>query len=543
MRQLFLKRGITLLLAMSLLCSMVSGCGTNSDPSSASTEVSSAEDPPSSGSVPETGFPISEEKITLKIAVMQTGVQPDFSTIKMFQNYEELTNIHIEWEMIPQEFVAERRNIIMASGELPDAFMRCDFPATDLEDYASQGMFVKLDDYIEQYAPNFKAALEEYPDVDSGIRMSDGGIYSFPYIVSASSPHILKLFFNQNSLEATGQELPTTTDELYEVLKAIAGYDLNGNGMQDEIPLTGSIDDILTMLYGAWGLESRGSAHPYVDMDESGTVRFIPTSEEYKEVLQYVAKLYEEKLLDLDTFTMDYVKLGAKGEEGRVGSFVALNHSFMGQNYQDDYVGLETALTGPSGVQTVVSSPNVSNIGAFIITSANQHIEETIRWVDYFYGEEGMNMYFMGEEGVSYEITEDGSYEYLPNVTNNPNGLSYEQAVSLYVPWAGGCNPTIAGENNFKGAAMTGISLETANALAPYTNEIIWPLFTYSSENNQTMATLSSDIETYVTEMRAQFITGKKPFSEWDDYVAEFNNIGLEEYMRIYEEAITRYEP
>ena len=57
------------------------------------------------------------------------------------------------------------------------------------------------------------------------------------------------------------------------------------------------------------------------------------------------------------------------------------------------------------------------------------------------------------------------------------------------------------------------------------------------------MATLSSDIETYVTEMRAQFITGKKPFSEWDDYVAEFNNIGLEEYMRIYEEAITRYEP
>lgn len=95
------------------------------------------------------GFPIAGETVTLRIAVQQTGVQPDYSMIQMFQKYEEMTNVHIEWDMIPSEFLAERRNIIIASNELPDAFMRCNFPATDIENYAMQGLFVRLDDYLD----------------------------------------------------------------------------------------------------------------------------------------------------------------------------------------------------------------------------------------------------------------------------------------------------------------------------------------------------------------------------------------------------------
>ncbi len=490
------------------------------------------------------GFPISDEKITLKIAVMQTGVQPDFNQIEMFQKYEEMTNIHIEWEMIPSEFVGERRNIIMASGEMPDAFMRCGFPTTDIENYAMQGMFVKLDDYIDKYAPNFKEILEEYPDVNSGLRMSDGGIYSFPYVVSALSPRLSsKLFFNAKALEAVNKELPVTTDELYDVLKSVADYDLNGNGQTDEIPLTGSIDSLIELFNGAWGLQTRGASHPYVDVDENGELRFIPTSEEYREVLEYIAKLYQEGLIDPDIFTLDYAKLSAKGEEGRVLSFSQINHSFMGQTYQEDYVGLDTALEGHGGEKTVPAASVLNAVGAFVITSANKHVEETIRWIDYFYSEEGMQMYFMGEEGVTFEKAEDGSYQYLPIINNNPNGLSFEQALSLYVPWAGGCNPTVANNKYFQGAAMKTVSLQAANALEPYATKIIWPSFTFSEEHNQTMATLSTDIDTYVSEMRAQFITGQKPFSEWEDYVDEFEKIGLAEYMSIYEETAARYEP
>lgn len=489
------------------------------------------------------GFPIAGETVTLHIAVQQTGVQPDYSMIQMFQKYEEMTNVHIEWDMIPSEFLAERRNIIIASNELPDAFMRCNFPATDIENYAMQGLFVRLDDYLDSYMPNFKAVLAEHPDVDSGIRMSDGGIYSLPYVVSALSPSIgSKLFFNQTAMQATGQQMPTTTDELYEVLKALAGYDLNGNGKADEIPLSGSIDTVVNLLKGTWGLGTRGSVHSYVDMGPDGKVRFIPTTDAYKEVLQFVGKLYNEKLLDTDTFTLDFIKLGAKGEEGRVLSFVAINHSFMGQTYQNDYAGIPTALKGPYGDQLVSNGSSLSAIGAFVVTNQNEHVEETLRWVDYFYSPEGRQMFFMGEEGVSFEVTEDGTYQYLPIITSNPNGLSYEQALSLYVPWAGGCNPSVADDKYFKGAAMLPISQTAATALAPYVCERVWPQFTFSDSDNMIMSTLSVDIETYVKEMRAQFITGKKSFDEWDSYVKEFEKIGLSEYMDIYARTAVRYE-
>lgn len=536
MKRIRLKKALSILLTVVLVAGMLSGCGQ----SAASPSTQSAS---SSTSVNTEGFPISDEKITLKIAVMQTAVQPDFSEIEMFKQYEEMTNIHIEWEMIPEEFVAERRNIIMASGELPDAFLRCYFSATDIENYATQGMFVKLDDYIDRYAPNFKATLEEFSDVDSGIRMSDGGIYSFPYIVSALSPRVsCKLFFNAKALEATDQKLPATTDELYDTLKALASYDLNGNGKHDEIPLSGSIKEIIQLFNGAWGLQTRGASHPYVDVDTNGDLRFIPTTEEYKEVLEYVAKLYSEGLLDSDVFTMKTAELAAKGEEGRVLAFSQINHSFMGQTHQNEYVGLETALEGHGGEKTVPTASTLNAIGAFVITSANKHVEETIRWIDYFYSEEGMRKYFMGEEGVTFEVTPEGTYQYLPIINENPNGLSFEQAVSLYVPWAGGCNPTVASDKYFQGAAMKTISLEAANNLASYATKTIWPVFAFSEEHNQTMATLSTDIDTYVKEMRAQFITGQKPFSKWDDYVREFEKLGLEEYMSIYKETAARYE-
>lgn len=540
MKRISSKKVLSVLLSAVFAAGMFSGCGQAAASSSAHPVSSSTS---SSSSANTEGFPISDEKITLRIAVMQTAIQPDFNEVEMFKKYEEMTNIHIEWEMIPQEFVAERRNIIMASGELPDAFMRCGFSTTDIENYATQGMFVKLDDYMDQYAPNFKAALEEYPDVDSGIRMSDGSIYSFPYIVSALSPRVsCKLFFNTKALEGTNQKLPTTTDELYDTLKGLASYDLNGNGEPDEIPLSGSIEAIIELLNGAWGLQTRGASHPYVDVDTNGDLRFIPASEEYKEVLEYVAKLYSEGLIDSDAFTIKNTELAAKGEEGRVLAFSAINHSFMGQTYQNDYVGLDTALEGHGGEKTVPTASTLNAMGAFVITNANKHVEETIRWIDYFYSEEGMQKYFMGEEGVTFEVASDGSYQYLPIINENPNGLSFEQAVSLYVPWAGGCNPTVANDKYFQGAAMKTISLKAANALAPYATKTIWPTFTFSEEYNQTMATLSTDIGTYVKEMRAQFITGKKPFSEWEDYVREFEKIGLEEYMNIYKETAACYE-
>lgn len=55
------------------------------------------------------------------------------------------------------------------------------------------------------------------------------------------------------------------------------------------------------------------------------------------------------------------------------------------------------------------------------------------------------------------------------------------------------------------------------------------------------MTTLANDIETYVTEMKDKFIVGDAPLSQWDDYVATLNKMGLDRYKQIYQAALDRY--
>ena len=55
------------------------------------------------------------------------------------------------------------------------------------------------------------------------------------------------------------------------------------------------------------------------------------------------------------------------------------------------------------------------------------------------------------------------------------------------------------------------------------------------------MSSVGTDIEDYVTESQAKFITGKTSFDEWDKYVETVKKVGLDQYMEIYQNAYDRY--
>ncbi len=175
------------------------------------------------------------------------------------------------------------------------------------------------------------------------------------------------------------------------------------------------------------------------------------------------------------------------------------------------------------------------------MTKANKHPEATMRWVDYFYSEEGAKLFFLGVEGVTFQVV-DGVYDYLDSIKNDPNSSSLDQAVGKYVCYAGGANPTIITEKYFKGAEMTPKSVEVTMALTEYMPEEVWPEFKFTKEENDRMFALRSDIESYVVEMRDQFIAGKISFEQWDEYISRLNQMDLNEYMGIIQTSYDRYK-
>ena len=110
------------------------------------------------------------------------------------------------------------------------------------------------------------------------------------------------LFINKKWLDKLGLEMPTTTDEFYQVLKAFKNGDPNGNGKADEIPFSflGNYANVdINSLFGSWGVIDR----PEHVMIKDGEVLFTPAEDGYKQGLVFFRKLYAEGLIDGEAFT------------------------------------------------------------------------------------------------------------------------------------------------------------------------------------------------------------------------------------------------
>ena len=95
----------------------------------------------------------------------------------------------------------------------------------------------------------------------------------------------------QDWLDKLGLETPTTTDELYEVLKAFRTEDPNGNGVQDETPLMTrwlSAPDNFT----EHGLSLFNSSNGL--MVRQGKVVFDPMEEDFKVGMKSLIQWYSE---------------------------------------------------------------------------------------------------------------------------------------------------------------------------------------------------------------------------------------------------------
>ena len=352
-----------------------------------------------------------------------------------------------------------------------------------------------------------------------------------------------KPFINKNFLDELGMDVPETTDEFYEYLKAVKENDVMEDGEADAIPYGAeSIDQFITYIRGSFGIgQSKQSGN--IDLDpETNELRFYPISDDYKDMLEYVHKLYDEGLIEQNIFSIENDQFLANGSSGVYGSTNWHSPKLtFGEEAGEAYIGMP-ALEGPNGYQSYSSLNHlVGNASQFVITRANENPAATVRWIDHFYGEEGAELLFMGVEGETFEYTDDGEPEYVDEITQNPDGLTFDQAVAKYMTWPGGGFAGSVKEKYFKGSESTEQELEATEKLEPYEVDEVWPQFFYTDEESQKMNTFGSDIDKYVSEMRDKFIAGEESLDKWDEYVETIKSMNLDEYMEVKKNAYERY--
>ncbi|WP_322176499.1 extracellular solute-binding protein [Acutalibacter caecimuris] len=234
------KKALSLLLVLCLLATLFAACGGkdngNSSSGPAGNEGGAAED----ANFNATGYPIVNEPVTLTFLYVKGAGLRDLNENSMFQEMEKVTNVHIDWQYAGDADWGEQKSLLLAGGDLPDVFFGNN-SLGDVDILTNLDLFVPLEDYIEEYCPNIKAAYEAEPIMRKLITQPDGHIYTLSSKLPLRPKACDVPYINQKWLDNLGLEMPTTVDEWYNVLKAFKEQDANGNGdLNDEIPFGGS---------------------------------------------------------------------------------------------------------------------------------------------------------------------------------------------------------------------------------------------------------------------------------------------------------------
>ena len=526
------------LMAMALACALAvttTACG--SKPAS---DAGSAPAQPSSNFNAE-GLPILKEKETFKVVSLRDALSmKNMDEKACVIKSEEDTNIHVEWQEVPANGWNEKINVIFASNQLPDAI------SGGIDVMANYRSLLPLNDLIEKYAPNVQKMFEENPSLKAALTAPDGNIYSLPVGGQSPTDDIAGvMWINKDWLDKLNLPMPTTTDELYDVLVAFRDQDPNGNGKKDEIPLAVSStanDNVLDPMFGLFGtLDISKGEKAFTDVKD-GKIVFAPARDEYRDALEWFHKLYAEGLMNQDYFIENGEQFMAKGNADVPLEGVVMTYKpdlAMKADFASSYVVLPP-VKGPNGdpVWAGAVTPRGS-MGGFVITKQCKSPETMIRWYDYCNQDIDMvNLWNFGPEGTSWKKDDQGRW--LQNFDNIPEGMNYAQ----YRRTEGAFYINTYQVPSFFAPDQNAVTNETLIAKND-ANEIYKkyvPADAYTGvglnkpENVERMNFLQSDLKNYMDTFRSDAIINGVDDTKWADHLKKLEALHTDEDISLHQE-------
>ncbi len=472
-------------------------------------------------------------------------------------------NIQFDWQTTTYDGASakEKRQISLASGDYPDLYLLVpwvdQFSQTDLLKFAQQGVVLPLNDLIDQYAPNIKAAMAKYPTFKALATAPDGKIYGVPQFVECYHCSMTnKLWINSAWLKKLNLQMPKTTADFKAVLEAFKTKDPNGNGKADEVPLSGSAaypdTNPIPFLMNGFIYDD---AKTYLLLN-NGKVDIAANKPEWKEGLAYAKTLYDAKLLDPGAFTQNadaYSQLGNTAGGELIGVGAGLHPAIFianGTPYAKDYDAVPP-LTGPHASYATYgfsSSPGAT----FVLTNkASKEAQiAAIKLVDYFFTTDGQIRAHFGEEGKDWrkpkpgdKAVEDGVTPTLAQIPlptgETPHNTAWGAMAQYFQPkafrdsWVQATD--IYSPDGYERKLQEATHLyDGKQPKAVFPHWAIWIDPAIADE----AATLRTNITTYVEQNALQFVTGSKDLNkDWDAYVAGLDQNNLKRYLEIMQQS------
>lgn len=560
-----MKKALSILLVFSMLLCILCACSTNTTSETVNPAESSApqETAAQSEVISETGtetgagaglsMPLTEEPVTLSY-FMRFNPQAsdwcqDMSDNYFYKELEEISNVHIDFQLLHPSVFIEQFNLQVASGDYADIY--CETGAFYTGGYdkgVDEGVFLDLTDLVKEYAPNYWSILNESEDVmRSGV--TDEGRIAFiaqaydPYQPCNVGPQIRGDW--AKALGFDPSEITTYADYEAYIVAANTEY-----GATVQLPNTGSPN--YGYLSAGFGVPMNfgnvfEATLPWYQID--GELKLTCLEDGFREYIELANDWYNRGLI-----YPDFVSLDSVGSGGADMALVATGSSSLWwaeNNYMEQYgqnasdpnfqvTAIQDAVKNKGDV-THLSQTNYDRLAptsSCVISTTCANPEIAVAWLDYRFSEEGAMLANWGVEGITYEMV-DGHPVYTDLIVNNPEGMTATLAQYRYMLQNTVCLTSVEAQQQ----GLTEMQLEAANIwMTDKDGEWNIPTsLTLTVEESDIYNRVIGDVTTYCQENFLKFITGDRPLNELDSFVQEIKNMGVDQAMEVYQNALSRY--
>ena len=529
------RRLMAAAMAAVMLTGTLAGCSAKSETSG--TEAAKGEAGTSQAQTEETleGSLVSKEPKEFTV-FLNFNNMPFDSNWQVWQEAAKRTNISLKGTIsLSNSNEEEAFNLMMSSGNLADIIGYVD--ASSLEKLGRDGGMIPLNDLIKEHAPNIQKVLDEDARFRQTAYSLDGNIYQIPENQELKAAEFW--WIRQDWLDKLNLKAPTTVDELHDVLYAFRNEDPNGNGLKDEIPLFDRAgwkqpDEYLYL----W--DTSLEFYP-----RDGKMKYEPLEENFKTGVSNMIKWYQEGLIDPEIFTR-----GASSRDTLLGGDLGgCTHDWVSTaNYnstlQETIPGFQMVAIVPPADQNGVVKERVSRypgVGWGISSQCKDPVT-VIKFMDYFFTEEGSDLMNWGIEGDTFTRDADGSKHFTDTVLQSElTPIGYLRSIGAQYR-IGMCQ-----DGDYEYATMKEDGIEANklynghdewfdDSLPPYLDGKM--ALKYTSDDETEYKNIMASIKPYVDEKFQSWILGVNDFdSEYDIFIKELKARGIDRALEINQKA------
>ncbi len=463
-----------------------------------------------------------------------------------YQMLEEKTNVTFNNVIAPLSDFAERRSVLIAAGDAPDIIANA-YPGEEAQ-FVGSGALLPISDYVH-LMPHLSQRIEEW-DVQDELdqnRQADGKYYILPGI-EENVRHDYTLMINRTVFDEYGIEDPTTWDELRDALVILR--DETGNVPFNDQWTGQALLNYASHSFGT--VAGWGFGGGVIFDEEAEEFKYAPMEQGYRDMVEYFAGLVDEGLMDPESFTQEDET--AQNSFNNLESYVisANSQTVIGQREsmaeihgEGEYeIGKIVSPEGPAG--PIVGGSRF--VAGFMLSSEVAERDDflaLLQFLDWlYYSDEGNHLAWWGEEGVTYELTDEapGGFMPLDPITYlglNPDGTEHLQEDHGFrngIIASGGPTALLQSVMDAEEIEFQNMTNETREVATPN------PAYPLAQADQEQLALIGTPLGDTTETYTLRFITGQLELDRWDEFMADLENQNVDQYLDIINNAYQDFQ-